>query len=157
MKIALDLKTVTGLIEGDPPHLRECMNEALADGHELVMSSLVLHDLAHSAMASEHAARKLAQLDAFIAQVDVAPWTSEDALTAARLRADHEKVSGRAWQMDLPQILCAAQALNHDWTIIVQTPPMVPPLPQSMRAVMARLGGALAALRTIDWSAPSGD
>jgi predicted nucleic acid-binding protein len=121
------------------------------------MSSLVLHDLAHAAMASEHAARKLAQLDAFIAQVDVAPWTSEDALTAARLRADHEKVAGRLYALDLPEILYAAQALNHDWTIIVQTPPMVPPLPKSMRALMTRLGGPLAALRTIDWSAPSGD
>jgi predicted nucleic acid-binding protein len=156
VKIALDLKTVTSLIDGDPPHLRECMDDALAEGHELVMSSLVLHDLAHAALAGEHAARKLAQLDAFIAQVEVAPWTSEDALTAARLRADHEKVSGRAWQMDLPQILCAAQALNHDWIIIVQTPPMTPPLPQSMRALMSRLGGPLAALRTIDWSAPAG-
>jgi predicted nucleic acid-binding protein len=152
VKIALDLKTVTGLIEGDPPHLRERMDDALAAGHELVMSSLVLHELAHGAMASDQAARRLAQLDAFIAQVEVAPWTSEDALTAARLRADDEMHALRAFQMDLPQILCAAQALNNDWTIIAETSPS---LPRAVRGFVS--GGPLAGLRTIDWSAPSGD
>jgi predicted nucleic acid-binding protein len=87
VKIALDAKTVARLIEGEPPHLRERMDEALARGDELVMSSVVLHDLAYAAMASEQAARRLAQLDALLAKVEVVPWTSEDALTAARCRA----------------------------------------------------------------------
>jgi len=147
MKIALDAKTVTRLIEGEPPRLRERMDEAQAAGDSLFMSSLVLHDLAYSAMISEQAARRLAQLDTFIARVEVVAWTSEDALTAARLRADHEKQHGRPIKLDPIELLCAAQALNNDWAVVSERPP----LPFDF-AVITVLG-----LRTIDWSTPSGD
>lgn len=146
MKIALDPKTVAQLIEGDPPHLRERMDDALAAGDELYMSSLVLHDLAYAAMASDQAAQKLAQLDAFLAQVEVAAWTSEDALTAARLRADHEKHLGRLVQLGATELLCAAQALNNDWAVIAE----------GRRPPFGFISPILG-LRTIDWSAPSGD
>lgn len=152
MKIALDARTVTGLIAGDPPHLRERMDEALARGDELVMSSLVLHDAAFAAMASDQPAARLAQLDAFIAQVEVAPWTSEDALTAARLRADHERAP-LVFRLEPSQILCAAQALNNDWTMIAERPSP----PRGLRAPIAGFGGTFGGLRTIDWSSPNAD
>jgi predicted nucleic acid-binding protein len=128
------------------------MDAAIARGDELVMSSLVLHDVAFAAMASDQAAAKLAQLDAFIAQVDVVPWTSEDALTAARLRADHERTALSAFRLDPSQILCAAQALNNDWTMIAERLP----LPGGMRA-FAPAFEPFPGLRTIDWSAPNDD
>ncbi len=143
MKIALDAATVIKLIAYDPPHLRDCMDEALERGDSLVMSSLVLHDLAYAALSSDRAARKLAQLDAFIAQVEVVPWTSEDALTAARLRADHEK-AGRLLQADPGEIFCAAQALGRGWAVISC---------DRQRDVTNRMLG----LTAIDWSAPDGD
>jgi predicted nucleic acid-binding protein len=146
MKITLDAKTVTQLIDGEPPHLRDRMDEALASGDELYMSSLALHDLAYAAMASDQAARKLAQLDAFIAQVEVVAWTSEDALTAARLRADHEKHLGRLMQLGATELLCAAQALNNGWAVIGE----------ARRPPFGFLNPMLG-LRTIDWSTPSGD
>jgi len=144
MKIALDLKTVVGLIDGAPIHLRRHMDEALARGDALVMSSLVLHELAYQAMASDQAARRLAQLDAFIAQVDVVPWTSEDALTAARMRADHEIRMGHPPRADPSEVLSAAQALNNDWAMISE---------DRLRDVTIRMLG----LRSIDWSAPDAD
>jgi predicted nucleic acid-binding protein len=153
VKIALDAKTVARLIEGDPPHLRERMDEALARGDELVMSSVVLHELAYEAMAGEQAARRLAQLDAFIARVEVIPWTSEDALTAARLRADQEKQHAGKFGLGLAELLCAGQALNNDWAVVTETPPMRP----ALRGLVAGLGGALQGLRAIDWSAPDDD
>jgi predicted nucleic acid-binding protein len=153
MRIALDAKTVQRLIEGDPPHLRERMDEALARGDELVMSSVVLHEAAYAALASEQAARRLAQLDAFIAQVEVIPWTSEDALTAARLRADQDKHSAGKFGMPLSELLCAGQAVNNDWTVVVEGGPA----PRSVRGLIANLGGPLQGLRTIDWSALDDD
>jgi predicted nucleic acid-binding protein len=153
VKIALDLKTVTRLIDGEPPHLRERMDEAQAAGADLVMSSLVLHDLAYAAMASEQAARRLVQLDTFIARVEVVAWTSEDALTAARIRADHEKQHGRPIQLGATELLCAAQAVNNDWTVIVEEQL----LPAAVRRWPASAFTPLLGLRTIDWSAPSGD
>jgi len=153
MKIALDAKTVARLLEGDPPHLRERMDEALEAGHSLWMSSLVLHDLAYAAMASDKAARRLAQLDAFIAQVEVAAWTSEDALTAARIRADHEKQTGHPIAPDAGELMCTAQAVNNDWTLVSWEPG----LPASARRAAAIFGYPLLGLRTIDWSTPSGD
>ncbi len=144
MKIALDLRTVTGLIEGDPAYLRGHMDAALEQGEDLVMSSLVLHELAYQALASEQPARRLAQLDAFIAQVEVVAWTSEDALTAARMRADHEKALGHPLRVEPSEVLCAAQALNNDWAMIAE---------DRLRAVTIRMLG----LRTIDWSASGGD
>jgi predicted nucleic acid-binding protein len=143
MKIALDAATVVKLIACDPPHLRDCMDEALERGDSLVMSSLVLHDLAYAALSGDQAARRLAQLDAFIARVEVVPWTSEDALTAARLRADHEK-AGRLRQTDPTEILCAAQALGHGWAVVRQ---------DRRRDVINRMLG----LTAIDWSAPDAD
>jgi predicted nucleic acid-binding protein len=152
VKIALDAKTVAGLIACDPPHLRERMDDALAQGDELVMSSLVLHDVAFAAMASDQAATRLAQLDAFISQVEVVAWTSEDALTAARLRADHEKQSGHPLRLDPSQILCAAQALNNGWAVIADNP-----APPAVRTWFAGSGGPFAGLTAIDWSGPSDD
>jgi predicted nucleic acid-binding protein len=143
VKIALDAATVSRLIASDPPHLRGCMDAALERGDSLVMSALVLHDLAYAAMTSDQAARKLAQLDAFIAQVEVVPWTSEDALTAARLRADHDKV-GRLFQTDNAEFLHAAQALSHEWVVIVE---------DRVKEAGVRMLG----LRTIDWSASDAD
>jgi predicted nucleic acid-binding protein len=153
VRIALDPKTVAGLIADDPPHLRERMDEAIARGDELVMSSLVLHDVAFAAMASDQAAARLAQVDAFVAQVEVVPWTSEDALTAARLRADHERTATLQSRLDPSQILCAAQALNNDWTMIAEGPA----LPRGMRSLAPSFGGPFPGLRTIDWSTPSAD
>ncbi|HEX4183070.1 MAG TPA: PIN domain-containing protein [Caulobacteraceae bacterium] len=146
MKITLDAQTVTGLIDGEPPYLRQRMDQAEARGATFHMSSLVLHDVALAAMTSEQAARKLAQLDAFLARVEVVAWTSEDALTAARLRADREKqVSGQSlWIDDAAQILHLAQALNNDWTVVTFT---------RTQAVVAPMPGLL----TIDWSAPGDD
>jgi predicted nucleic acid-binding protein len=153
VKIALDLKTVSRLIDGEPPHLRERMDEAQAAGADLVMSSLVLHDLAYAAMASDQAARRLAQLDTFIARVEVVAWTSEDALTAARIRADHDKQHGRPIRLGATELLCAAQALNNDWTVIVDHPSIA----AAAKAWPTGLIIPGLGLRTIDWSAPSGD
>jgi len=153
MKIALDAKTITQLLDGDPPHLRDRMDEALEAGHSLWMSALVLHDLAYAAMASEQAARRLAQLDRFIAQVEVAAWTSEDALTAARIRADHEKQHGHPIQLDASELLCAAQAVNNDWALVSWEPRP----PATARRAAALFGYPVLGLRTIDWSTPSGD
>jgi predicted nucleic acid-binding protein len=147
MKILLDAKTVTRLIDGEPPHLRERMDAAQVSGAELVMSSLTLHDLAYAAMASDYAARRLAQLDAFIARVEVAPWTSEDALTAARIRADHQMTLGRPSPLAPTDLFCVAQALNNDWTVVSERPPL--PFGFTIAAVLG--------LRVIDWSPPSGD
>jgi predicted nucleic acid-binding protein len=158
MRIALDAKTVAQLIEGDPPHLRERMDEALARGDELVMSSLVLHELAYAALASEQAARKLAQLDAFISQVEVVPWTSEDALTAARLRADQDMHSAGMFGLGLAELQCAGQALNNDWAMIAaESAPHPRNAPQPLRGRIASAAGPLQGLRTIDWSAPDDD
>ena len=52
------------------------MDEAQAGGATFQMSSLVLHDLAYAAMTSDQAARRLAQLDAFLARVEVVAWAS---------------------------------------------------------------------------------
>jgi predicted nucleic acid-binding protein len=153
MKIALDAKTVMQLLDGDPPHLRDRMDDALASGHSLWISSLVLHDLAYAAMASDQAAQRLAQLDTFIAQVEVAAWTSEDALTAARLRADYEKQHGQPIRLDETEILCAAQALNNDWTLVSERMP----LPVQGRRWPSSLIIPGLELRTIDWSTPSSD
>jgi len=153
MKIALDAQTVTRLLDGDPPHLRDRMDDALATGHSLWISSLVLHDLAYAAMASDQAARRLAQLDAFISQVEVSAWTSEDALTAARIRADHEKPLGHPVQFDAIELQCAAQALNNDWTLVSWEPGP----PATARRAAAVFGYPVLGLRTIDWSTPSSD
>ena len=153
MKIALDAKTVTCLLDGDPPHLRDRMDEALEAGHSLWMSSLVLHDLAYAAMAGDQAARRLTRLDTFIAQVEVVAWTSEDALTAARIRVDHEKQHAGKSPLGATELLCAAQALNNDWAVIGEGRAF----PTAMRAQAFNLGGPLQGLRTIDWSMPSGD
>jgi predicted nucleic acid-binding protein len=145
VKITLDAPTVTRLIDGEPAWVRQRMDEAQARGATFHMSSLVLHDLAHAALTSDQAARKLAQLDAFLARVEVVAWTSEDALTAARLRADREKqVGGKSPWIDADHILHLAQALNNDWTVVIysRTPSIVAPVP---------------GLRTIDWSAPGDD
>jgi predicted nucleic acid-binding protein len=145
VKITLDAQTVTGLIDGEPAHLRQRMDEAEARGATFHMSSLVLHDVALAAMTSEQAARKLAQLDAFLARVEVVAWTSEDALTAARLRADREKqISGQSRWIDAAQTLHLAQAMNNDWTVITLA---------RTQTIAATTPG----LRTIDWSAPGDD
>jgi len=88
---------------------------ALERGEDLVVSSVVLHELAYGAWRSGRPASKLKELDVFLRRVRVEPFQAKDALEAGRLRAHLAAKGELAGAYDE---LMGAQALARGWTMV---------------------------------------
>jgi len=111
----LDTCIVADLLRRESDHYLQRLREAEAADRQVAISSLVLHELSHGAMISGQPALQLDLLDAFIARTQVEPWTAEDAIAAARVRADVGSAGG---SIDTVDSLIAGQALNRGWAVV---------------------------------------
>lgn len=115
VELSLDSNTVVDLIRGQKRFMRDRLDDARKRGATLKLSSVVLSELVFGAHLSPRPAHHMAMLDAFLAGLEVESWTPEDAVEAARLRADLEKAGLRIGAYDT---LIAGQALNRGWTVV---------------------------------------
>jgi tRNA(fMet)-specific endonuclease VapC len=138
MTLLLDTCTVIDVIREGRPHFRQRLREAVEAGTRIVISSPVLHELMYGAMISAKPDVELALIDGFVERTHVEPWSAEDALVAARVRADLKKLGAPIGAMD---VLIGGQALNRGWKVVTA----------NVRDFL-RVGP----LTVIDWSDPSG-
>ncbi len=138
MTILLDTCTVVDVLRGNRPQFRARIGEALEAGTRLAISSLVLYELTYGALISAKPQVELALIDSFVAHTHIEPWSADDGLVAARIRADLKKIGLRIGAMD---ILIGSQALNRGWSLVTE----------NIREFV-RIDG----LNIIDWSDPSG-
>ena len=138
MILSLDTNVVVDLMRRARPHVRRHMQDALAGGMTLKVSTVVAHELVLGAHRSGRVQHHLELVGGLLGQLDLEPWSWEDALATGRLRAELE-VSGRG--VGAYDTMIAGQALARDWTVVTADV-----------KDFARFKG----LKIIDWSYPAG-
>ena len=138
MPVFLDTCTVIDILREDKPYYRERLEEAVGRGEEIVISSFVLHELVFGAMVSVRPEAELAVVDGFVERARVEPWTAEDGIAAARVRADLRATGSKIGAVDS---LIAGQALNRGWSVVTSNIKDFIRIPD---------------LTVIDWSDPAG-
>ena len=136
MILSLDANTAIELLCGQRPRVRQRMTDAELRGDKLVMSAIVLYELAFGAMASPRTDHHVAELERFLNEVEVEPWLPEDAVAAAKIATDLERRGQRIGVLDT---LIAGQAPNRGWTVVTAN---------------TREFGRVDGLAVEDWSAP---
>lgn len=115
MKLGLDSDVAIELIRGTRPHYRLRLQEAHEAGATLHISSIVFHELMFGAMASARPEHHMQLVAHLAAETELCPWSPEDAIEAARLRAELRKAGVAIGGFDA---LIAGQALNGGWTLV---------------------------------------
>jgi tRNA(fMet)-specific endonuclease VapC len=115
MKLCLDSDVAIELIRGGRPHYRLRLQEAQEAGASLHLSSISFHELMAGAMSSERPEHHMRLVARFAAETEVSVWSADDAMEAARLRADLRKFGAAIDGFDA---LIAGQALNAGWTLV---------------------------------------
>lgn len=118
--------------------MRRHMQQAQAAGALLKVSTVVAHELVLGAHKSGRTRQQLELVRALLAQMEVEPWSWEDALATGRLRAELEVVGRGVGAYDT---MIAGQALARDWIVVTADV-----------ADFARFKG----LQIVDWSDPAG-
>jgi tRNA(fMet)-specific endonuclease VapC len=114
------------------------MQQAMASGATLKVSTVVAHELVLGAHKSGRARQQLELVGATLAQMEVEPWSWEDALETGHLRSELEGAGRGVGAYDT---MIAGQALARDWIVVTADV-----------ADFARFRG----LQIIDWSNPAG-
>jgi tRNA(fMet)-specific endonuclease VapC len=115
MKLCLDTDVAIELIRGSRPQYRERLQDAQSAGASLHLSSIAFHELMFGAMSSARPEHHMRLVARFAAEAEIGAWTAEDAMEAARLRADLRKSGAAIGGFDA---LIAGQALNSGWTLV---------------------------------------
>lgn len=116
MTYLLDTSTCVALIRPRTPLVRTRADRAIADGNELVVSSIVLHELWYGARKSERVAENTARVRSFLSNyVGICSFDEEDARSAGEIRAALEQSGQTIGAYDT---LIAGQCLNRRFTLV---------------------------------------
>ena len=116
MQLSLDSSIAIELLRSRPNRqVRDRLQNALEASRPVWVSSIVVHELMTGALKTDHASQDLERLDQLLARLTVAEFTADDAISAARVRAELERRGGKIGPMDT---LLAGQALARDWTLV---------------------------------------
>lgn len=138
MILSLDSNVLVDLMRRSRPQVRRHMQQAQAAGAVLKVSTVVAHELVLGAHKSGRARQQLELVAALLAQMEVEPWSWEDALATGRLRAELEVVGRGVGAYDT---MIAGQALAREWIVVTADV-----------ADFVRFKG----LQIVDWSDPAG-
>ena len=115
MTLVLDTNTLIDLANAKHPIVRKNYDAALISGRPIVISAVVMHELVFGALLSSRPDHQMALARRFASEHQVVDWTYDDAVSAARVRADLERKGQRIGSFD---VLLAGQALAHSWTVV---------------------------------------
>ena len=112
----LDTNVVIDVLGHRRPLVRERLRGALSEDASITLSSIVLFELWYGVARSQYRQKNAERLRLFLSgDIQVAPLTEEDALTAGELRAALAAVGMPIGPYDL---LIAAQALRSGATLV---------------------------------------
>lgn len=114
MTISLDACVVIDLVNGRSASLRDRYLDARGSGQAFVVSSLVYHEVAFGAVLSGRYDLEMRLIAAIIGDLPIEPFSGEDALEAARLRAELRRSGNPISGLDS---LIAGQARFRGWSI----------------------------------------
>ena len=115
MTLCLDTSVVVDVLRASKPHVLHRLVEVESEGLELRMCSFTLHELVYGALISARAELQLMLVDAFVARAPVEPWTPEDGMVSARIRADMKR---RGTPVGVVDTMIAGQALSRGWPVV---------------------------------------
>lgn len=113
--LALDTNVVVAVLRGCRPHLRALLSAAANGGEPIIVSALVLRELAFGALVSARPDVQLTRLDEFLDAYTIEPFTAADALAAARVQADLQRRGAPIQDVD---VLIAGHAVSRGWTLV---------------------------------------
>ena len=114
MTVSLDSSVVIHLANGRSPALRDRYLDARAAGEPFVVSSLVYHEVAYGAALGGRYDTEMKLISTIIDGLPIEPFHQEDALEAARLRAELRRSGTPVAGLDT---LIAGQARFRGWSI----------------------------------------
>lgn len=116
MSYLLDTSTCLALLRPKSLLVRARAERAVARGDQLVISSIVLHELWYGVHKSDRFQENALKLRSFLsAFVQVCPFENNDARAAGEIRAQLE-ASGRT--IGAYDTLIAGHCLNHNFTLV---------------------------------------
>ncbi len=112
---SLDSSTCIDVIRATNLKARQQFEQAVVSGHEIVISSIVLHELTLGVGRSKHPQRSSAALSFFLGGVSVLDFTADDAVSSGHVRADLTNGGPSIGPFDT---LIAGQALRRNLTLV---------------------------------------
>ena len=115
MILSLDTNVLVDVMRLGRSHIRQRIDETLASGTDMVVSTIVAHELVMGAQLSARPQEQLESLGRLLADFRIEPWGWEDAMATGRLRAERERLGRRLTAFDT---LIGGQALARGWTLV---------------------------------------
>jgi len=112
---SLDTSTCIDVIRPTNLKARQQFEQAITDGHEILISSIVLHELTFGGSRSKHPQRSSAALSFFLGGVSVLDFTADDAVSSGHIRAN---LADRAMSIGPFDTLIAGQALRRNLIMV---------------------------------------
>jgi tRNA(fMet)-specific endonuclease VapC len=112
---SLDTSTCIDVIRPTNLKARQHFELAVVDGHEIVISSIVLNELTFSVGRSKHQQRSSAALNFFLGGVSVLDFTADDAVSSGHIRAN---LTDHAMSIGPYDTLIAGQALRRNLIMV---------------------------------------
>ena len=113
--LCLDTNVVVDVLRGRRPHLRTRLSEEAHRGTAILVSSIVVQELAFGALISARADLQLERLGEFLSAYEVQAFDGDDAFSAARVRAD---LKARGSEIGIMDAMIAGQALAKGWAVV---------------------------------------
>lgn len=116
MKYLLDTNACVAVLRGKPKSVAERLDAAVREGHLILLSTIVLHELWYGALNSSQVAEQSRHLSEFLnSGMELTPFDEHDAKGAGEIRAVLESSGSRIGAYDT---LIAAQCRRKDITLV---------------------------------------
>lgn len=111
---SLDSCTLVDIVNGRSIALRERFLAERLDGRLFVISTIALHEFAIGMQISTSPARQAEAFRALFGELPIEPFNEEDALEAAKIRAELMRMGKKLDGLD---VLIGGQARGRGWTV----------------------------------------
>jgi tRNA(fMet)-specific endonuclease VapC len=113
--LSLDTNVAVDLMRGRRPDVRERFERGCVAAEKVVLSTVVLFELAHGVRRSARPDAQAKVLDDLLNDLNIVEFDAADALTAGDLRHQLEEPGLPIGPADF---LIAGQAINRGWTVV---------------------------------------
>lgn len=115
MTLSFDTCILIDILRARRPELRDRLGALIDQKALLSLCAVALHELEYGARISARPHIQLRKLAELSAMFTVQPWTADDAIGAAHVRAN---LKTRGLPIDPYDVLIAGQALARGWSIV---------------------------------------
>jgi tRNA(fMet)-specific endonuclease VapC len=113
--LSFDTCILIDILRARRPDFRDRLSELIDQNAQLNLSVIAFHELDYGARISARPAFQLTRLAELTAMFTVQPWTADDAMVSARVRAD---LKARGQPIESYDTLIAGQALARGWSVV---------------------------------------